>query len=116
MEINPTNFKEVFPEFASQSEARVQYFLDSAVEQISEAIFEKSYQRAVFFLAAHDLTMSDPSKAEKPQVTSEKVGDVSVTYSAGYVVKDADNYFKQTQYGLQFLRLRDSSVVGAIVL
>ena len=116
MEINATNFKEVFPEFASQSEVRVDMFLDGAKDQISADVFGKSYERAVLFLAAHDLTMSDPDKASKPQVTSEKVGDVSVSYSSVNAVNNSDNYYMQTQYGLQFLGLRNACVVGATVL
>lgn len=116
MSANISDFKEIFPEFADVPDARVNFFLSGATTQISADVFESQTDNAIYFMTAHNLVMNSPEKAGNPTITSERVGEVSVTYQAGYVVKPQDGYFQQTQYGLQYLQLRNSCVITTQVL
>lgn len=115
MEPTLADFRIVFPEFASTSDARVQYYMDLAVAQVGKIAFGDCYAQAVYLITAHNLTMMDPSRATSGSKSSEKAGDLAVSYdtSSG---KGMDAMFNQTQYGKQFLQLRNSKVISPLVL
>lgn len=115
MEPTIEEFREIFPEFDSLPSPRVQYYLDLAVAQVGKNAFGDVYSQAVYLVAAHNLTMMDPSRSENGTKSSEKVGDLAISYdtSSG---KGMDAMFNQTQYGKQFLQLRNSKVIAPLVL
>lgn len=115
MEPTLVEFREIFPEFASSSDARVQYFMDLATAQVNTTAFGDCYAQAVYLLTAHNLTMMDPSRASSGSKSMEKVGDLAVSYDTSSGT-GMDAEFNQTQYGKQFLQLRNSKVISPLVL
>lgn len=115
MEPTILEFRDIFPEFNSISNTRIQYYLDLAISQVGKNAFGDCYAQAVYLVTAHNLTMMDPSRAQNGNKSSEKVGDLAVSYdtSSG---KGLDAMFNQTQYGKQFLQLRNSKVIAPLVL
>lgn len=115
MEPTIEKFREIFTEFNTIGNSRVQYYLDLAIGQVGKNAFGDCYEQAVYLLTAHNLTMMDPSRAQNGEKSSEKAGDLAVSYNttAG---KGLDMYLNQSQYGKQFIQLRDSKVVAPMVL
>ena len=115
MEPDIDEFLAIFPEFSSIGEIRLEYYFDLTIPQVGESAFGTCYAQAIYLLLAHNLTMIDPSRATEGAKASEKVGDLAVSYdtSSG---KSADSELNQTQYGKQFIQLRNSKVTAVLVL
>jgi len=115
--LEPTlaEFRTIFSEFVAQSDARVQYYMDLAELQVGKIVFGNSYAQAVYLLTAHSLTMMDPSRAQNGEKASEKVGDLAVSYSTSSG-KSLDAELNQTQYGKQFIQMRNALVINPMVL
>lgn len=115
MEPTITEFREIFPEFNSVSNARVQYYMDLAIAQVGKNAFGECYAQAVYLLTAHNLLMMDPSRAQSGEKASEKVGDLAVSYNTSKS-GGMDGELSQTQYGKQFIQLRNSKVVAPMLV
>lgn len=115
--MNPTydEFLEIFDEFNSYSPNKVEYYFNLSLGQVGKKAFGDCYAQAVYLMTAHNLTMSKASKATSGQKSSEKVGDISVTYNTGGA-DGVDAYLMQTNYGLQFIELRHSKVIGMSIV
>jgi len=115
--LEPTiiEFREIFPEFNPVSDPRLQYYMDLSIGQVGKNAFGDCYAQAVYLVTAHNLVMMDPSRATNGTKSADKVGDISVSYdtSSG---KGMDAMFNQTQYGKQFLQLRNSKVISPLIL
>ena len=80
-------------------------------------------RRGMYFYAAHwlattyvDQTAADASNispSARLNVASKSVGDESVTYRVGAIQSTEDDWLSLTNYGVQFLRLRKRSAMGA---
>lgn len=92
----PAQFKIRFPAFAAVADATVQALLTEAARNVDESWFEKDYQPAIMYLAAHYLklegVLGDDVNVTGP-ITSERLGDASVTYA------NAQTGVMMTQYG-----------------
>lgn len=117
MEPTLTEFLKIFSEFACLANAKVQFFFDTAKSRVGKKNFcsDQTYKMAVYLMTAHTATILDPSRAANGKITSEKVGDVSVSYDVGGGSGEAEE-LASTQYGLQYLRLIKENVIGAQVL
>ncbi|AUS00775.1 head completion adaptor [Vibrio phage 1.278.O._10N.286.54.E8] len=83
-------------------------------------------KRGMFYYAAHwlattyiDQTAADPSNVSpsaRLNVASKSVGDESVTYRVGAIQSTEDDFLSLTNYGVQYLRLRKRSAMGARAL
>lgn len=109
---NYEEFNEIFPEFNHIGSTRRRFLYDSAENNVSEKAFGGVYTEAVYYLAAHKMTCLGTEQAGEGNVQSEKAGDLSRTYSNVSGEEDLSS----TKYGLEFLRLRKSKVVGAMAL
>lgn len=114
--MNPTidDFLVIFSEFDDDSIyafAKVEYFFNQSLLQVGKNAFRKNYAHAVYLLTAHNLIMNDSSRVNDGQIKSEKAGDLSTTYvtEAG---EGQDQYLRQTNYGLQYIELRDSTIIS----
>jgi len=116
MEPTLEEFRDVFSEFSTISDGRINYFMNQAKKEISEAYFLESYSHAVYLVTAHTLIINDPSRAGKGTVTSESAGDLSVGYNANTAVEEKNLYYSQTQYGMQFLQLQKSCIITMNVI
>lgn len=115
MEPTLTEFLKIFSEFVCLANAKVAFFFDTAKARVGGKNFcdERTYKMAVYLMTAHTATILDPSRAASGKVTSEKVGDLSVSYDVGGSEMEE---LASTQYGLQYLRLIKENVIGAQVL
>ena len=107
--MSPASIKELFPELASQSDARVQLFLDQAARQLSSDTLGERYDDAQAYLTAHLMTMAQRNSVAfaagaSGAVASMTVGPLSRTFSsagsAGYG-SDLD----VTTYGQEYQRI-----------
>jgi|LULL01.1.fsa_nt_gb hypothetical protein len=116
MEPTLTEFLKIFSEFACLANAKVQFFFDTAKTRVGKKNFceDQNYKMAVYLMTAHTATILDPSRAANGKITSEKAGDLSVSYDVGGGSEMEE--LASTQYGLQYLRLTKENTIGAQVL
>ena len=119
--MTPSEFKTQFPEFASESDARVQLFIDRAAPYFDVDRWGALYPDGVAYYVAHELTLANAQTAQGGGVQAmtndnltKKVGDVQVTKDTGLLNKQADNPFYRTLYGQKYLFLRKQAGVGAL--
>lgn len=104
----------MFPEFAAETDSRVDRFIDVAGLSVAEGPWGNMADTAKIYLTAHLLAMANrgQSGASGP-VTGEKVGDLSRNYA------DMTSVFKNelaaTPYGVEYLRLRRQVLVTPMV-
>lgn len=110
MAVTPGTFKTLFPEFAAQSDTRVQLFLDQASRRISTESFGTLYDDAQNYLTAHLIAVNIRASimtingASGP-VASESVGSLSRAYVSNFgSTTGADNY-NASIYGQEFQRI-----------
>lgn len=92
-----------FPEFASETEARVQAMLTMARDFVDETAMGAKATTALMLYTAHLLASTTAGLAGKAgPVTAERVGDLSRSFGS----PSADsNDLKTTTYGQLFLKL-----------
>lgn len=111
MAVTPASFKALFPEFSSQTDPRVQLFLDQASRRVDAATFGARADDALSYLTAHLLAVANTagqaatSGASGP-VSSKTVGPLSVSFASnwGSASGSGDNY-QATYYGREYLTL-----------
>lgn len=113
-------FKERFPRFLTVSKAIVDDAIEEAERVVDSSWLESDYQKAIMFLAAHYLTMeghpNESRAVDTPGgITSEKLGDASVTYGSATGTKEGQSDYNQTQYGRRFQELLQRNVGGVLV-
>lgn len=106
------------PEFDAVDSRHLQYWLDQAAALISIEAWGDLASNGHAMLAAHYLKLasfgSDSSTGKGP-VTSERVGDVAVSYASGPAAT-AEGDYGTTVYGRRYLELRGGVFVGAIAI
>ncbi len=109
-------FLKIFSEFACLATAKVQFFYDTALTRVGKKNFcdDQTYKMAVYLMTAHTSTILDPSRAASGKITSEKAGDLSVSYDVGGGGEMEE--LASTQYGIQYLRLMKENTIGIQVL
>ncbi len=119
--MTPSEFKTQFPEFAAETDERVQFFVDRAAPYFDVERWGDLYPDGVANYVAHELALAKAQTALGGSVQvmtndtiSKKVGDVQVTKDAGLLAKQADNPFYRTLYGQQYLYLRRQVGMGAL--
>ena len=103
MTISVSEFKTIYPNFASVDDAILQFHLDCIVETTSEDVFGNCYKNAVYSLLAHEYTLYERGSGASGPVTAESVGSLSRSY--GMVGSQANTELALTNYGLQYKRL-----------
>ena len=122
MAVNPTDFLERFPEFAAVDPARIQFFLDDALCEVGEAAWGTLYEKGVFLLTAHFLVLdgalddTDDDGTDESRVTSRKVGDVQVSFARASSTDPTEDWYRQTKYGSDYLRLKMRVGMGAVAV
>ena len=103
-------FRTRFPEFVTQTDARIEMYLGDAL-----IIFALS-ETAVLYLAAHLLTLDIDSGAGSTgastdggdgEVVSESAGGVSASFKSG-AKKEKDVFYMSTAYGRRYIALRNA--------
>ena len=110
MAITNADIINVAPELVSVSTGRIDSFIAFAAPYVNINIWGEKADFAHSLLTAHLLTLSN--KGGATNVTSEKVGDLSVSYAD----PTADQGLESTAYGSMFVQLRKSLLISPIVV
>ena len=120
--MNPTyaDFIALFPEFTDVDQVFVETWLSVTRQKISQDVFQELYPMAVYYLLAHTVSTQKVLQAnegvDKGLITSESIGDVSVSYSQPSTGSaETDNYVT-TSYGREYLSLRKMKVLNMAVV
>ncbi len=120
MAVTPTLFKTRFPEFSTETDARVQLFLDDATVVLNVSFWSTKYDLGISYLTAHYLALANKSELGSTGsggvVTGRAVDGASVNYGTATPLDMSDTYYSSTVYGSRYLALRKSLGVGACVI
>lgn len=94
-------FRTIAGEFSDQDESVVNSFLEVASLWVNAARWGVKYNTGLAYMAAHLMATGERGSASG-SVTSERVGNVAVNYSA----PTSDDLIATTGYGSTFLALR----------
>ena len=114
--VDIATFRAVFPEFgdaAKYPEARVQYYLDFAVQSLRPEAWRNLLERGTGLFVAHYLAMSAisragtvPGRGQLGIVASKSVGPASISYDNSAISAQADaGHWALTSYGLMYWEL-----------
>lgn len=116
--MTPTEFKARFPEFSSETNDRVQLFINDADPLFDQARWDDLYPVGLANLVAHELVVANVQTAAAGQIgklsndtLTKKVGDVQSGKDSMLLNKQAENPYMRTTYGQKYLNLR--KLVGA---
>ncbi len=123
MALTPADFKIRYPEFDSIPDARVQFMLDDAVLEVSEARWDTLYEKGSMLLAAHLLQLDlnrqeteDDDSSEEGNLASKSIGDVSYSFTKAASESTSDDWYLQTSYGTEYLRLKKRVGMGVVAV
>ncbi len=111
----PANFKIRFPEFVSESDSRIQLFIDDATSVVNANCPNSDLM--ITYLTAHLLTSANATEGGNTDsiqpIASESVGDVSRSF--GGTAGDASDGYYSTAYGQRYLDLRSNCIGRPII-
>lgn len=123
MALTPADFKIRFPKFDEIPDSRIQFFLDDAALEVGEGAWAELYEKGSMLLTAHmvqlDLNESDTDEddsSDEGNVASKSIGDVSVSFTKATVDDTSDDWYLQTSYGADYLRLKKRIGMGLVVI
>lgn len=115
--MTPTEFKTLFPEFAGETDERVQMYLDASDDYIDPAKWGSSAKMGLGNLTAHELKINTPSLNKDVMTTDgktmKKVGELQVQRSEQMMLAAIKNPYMRTTYGQKYLELRRVAGYGA---
>jgi len=116
MTVTPSSFKIRFPEFATETDDRIQLFIDDAELILNATTWGTKYDLGVAYLAAHCLSIANLNSAGDftpyGPLTGKAVDGTSISFaSATYAIDDT--FYASTSYGLRYISLRKSLQIAA---
>ena len=120
MTMTPSEFKTRFPEFSTETDARVQLFITDADPMFDVARWDSLYSLGVANYVAHFLTVANAQAAAGAAgkmldtKLSKKVGDLAVTNSEIALSARMKDPFMATPYGIEYRRLARIVGMGAL--
>lgn len=106
--------------FKSLDREIVKAFLMDAQLEICKSKWGELYEKGLFALTAHLLTLSQQSEKSKGAaqlpVASETAGQLSVSYVAPATQSTQDNLYAVTSYGQEYIRLKGLLKIGIMVV
>lgn len=116
--VTPADVRDIAPEFALETDERLQRFIDRALVLVpNAAFFGPQYDLAMTYLAAHLLTMAARGLAGASgsgPVSSMSEGSLSISYASGGGDIDFGSY-GGSGYGMQFFMIRRGRPVTPIM-
>lgn len=109
--ITPTDFKTRFPEFDSVDDTRVQMFIDDAVLELIQSVWDVYYDLGLFYLTAHYLALAtasnqgNGSSSAVGPLSQATVGNVSASFAKKTPGTDSEEYYNSTQYGQRYWKM-----------
>lgn len=101
------------PELSSLDNSFVQVYLDLAKNFVFENKWERKYKQAVCLLTAHFLTIAQRAGGSAGPITSESVGELSISYGS---VSDKGDELLTTTYGSMYFALRKTLKITPLVV
>jgi len=121
--VTPATFKARYPEFDSESDARIQIFINDAMLEVSESRWGDLYDRGLSALAAHLLVIANKNTAAagsgsalSGKVASRTVGSVSVSFNNAASNGSTEDFYLSTSYGAEYWRLALSVGMGIVAV
>lgn len=107
MAVTAATIRALFPEFAAETDARVDLFIGFAGNSINADVWGTLTDQATSYLTAHMLARANAGGAGGGPVTTEKVGELSRSYGQlGGQYAEALGELALTSYGVEYARLR----------
>lgn len=124
MTVTPASFKIRFPEFISQTDARIQLFLDDAVLMHNVSYWGDKLDLGISYYTAHDLSKSIDSEDSEGAggggggaISGGSVDGTSISFvSPKTSTNNMDSYYTSTSYGIKYLDLMSSLPLGAEIV
>lgn len=114
MALSVSDFKTDFPEFQSVDNGVVTRFINKAELRVNRTEWGNKADDGVGYLAAHLLKrMQQGDGAAAGPVSSERVGDINVSYGVSEDFKDRE--LASTVYGRQYLDLCSEVFAARVV-
>lgn len=114
------DLKVLGPEFTSETDDRLDQFLDWAALSINRRVFGSKADLATILLAAHYLTRfpsSGGNASQSGSITMEKVGELQQSYSdLSGKAEPSDVELMTTSYGARYVTLRRSTLATPLVV
>lgn len=121
--MTPADFKTRFPEFAGESDARVQLFITDAIPLFDVSRWGDLYEAGVASFVAHELSLANAQTLASGQAAvlagdeiSTSVGDVSLTRDAQLAREQVADPYLRTSYGQKYRRLVRLVGTGGVAL
>lgn len=124
--VTPSQLKIAYSEFTSVDDAVVQFWLDSAEEEINLTAWGTRASKAEMALACHMMIVSGVTSTggagggSSGAIASVSVGDVSVSYdsaaAAAVSSQGLDPSLASSRYGVEYARLVKTMAYGAAVI
>jgi hypothetical protein len=106
-------FLTLFDEFGKVAPAKITAYLNIAQGRVPLTVWGTNTQYGQALLAAHMLTASgrQGAGASGGAVTQEQVGELSRSYQFIGEVGSGDSWLATTRYGIDFIELRNETIV-----
>jgi len=126
--MTPAEFKERMPEFAGESDTRVQSIIDRAAPYFNVERWGTLYPDGLAYWIAHNIALASAIAANPAAATGDLTGtevgrtkrvgeaSVQVSKSEAMLLKQADSPFMRTLYGQQYLYLLRRIIPGALAV
>lgn len=117
--INVVAFKSMFPQFENVDDSVVQTALDEAALFVGEDWPSQDAQAATFYLAGHFIVTAQASAGgEGRPITSEHIGQISVTYASSAASGSSTSYpsLSNSSFGLMFLAMMRRNSPGIAIV
>lgn len=105
-----SEFRGLYPEFATTTDPVVQAALDAGARQVDTSWTEGDYSRAIGLYAAHLLSAGAIATSGQ-EIASERIGPFAVSY-----FKSDRGWLQSTGYGQQFSMLAGANVPAILVI
>lgn len=104
--------KALAEELTTVLDAKVNLYIELAKLQVLESFWGAKYKMGVVTLAAHLLTLMNRAGGSAGSVSSEAVGELSISYSA----PTSDSELGTTTYGSMYIALRKTLNITPLVV
>jgi hypothetical protein len=114
--LNVIALKSMFPALASADDATLQTALDEAAQFVDDTWAVQDITAATFYLSGHFITAAQATSGGGQLVTSERIGQIAITYAAASAAAGAYPSLQTTSYGQMFLALMRRNSPGIAVV
>ncbi len=118
----PADIKTRFPEFTSETDERIQLFIDDASLSVDESWLEADYKIAISYLTAHLLALGNETSegadiGVKGNISSESFSGMSISYGSGGTDSGVSkSQYGSTAYGRRYWQLLQGNKGGPLVV